>query len=95
MNHHERLDGKGYPRGLEADAIELEARILTVCDVYDALVSKRVHRDAWTPERALSLLREQFGTAFDPVCVAALEAVLDRADAHEPLARLQLRAATA
>jgi HD-GYP domain-containing protein (c-di-GMP phosphodiesterase class II) len=76
LNHHERLDGKGYPRGLTADRLELETRILTVCDVYNALVSKRVYRDAWPQERALALLHEESGTAFDPVCVAALEAVL-------------------
>jgi HD-GYP domain-containing protein (c-di-GMP phosphodiesterase class II) len=76
LDHHERLDGKGYPRGLEADAIDLETRILTVCDVYDALVSNRVYRSAWTHERALELLREETGTAFDGACVAALESVV-------------------
>ena len=51
-------------------------RILTVCDVYDALVTKRVYREAWTHERAIGLLREESGSAFDPACVAALERVL-------------------
>jgi HD-GYP domain-containing protein (c-di-GMP phosphodiesterase class II) len=75
-DHHERLDGAGYPRGLTAEAIDLETRVLTVCDVYDALVSDRVYREAWTPERALALLRRDVGSAFDGRCVAALEQVL-------------------
>jgi putative nucleotidyltransferase with HDIG domain len=75
-SHHERLDGKGYPRGLHARQLDLDARILTVCDVYDALVSPRVYRDAWSHDSALRLLHEESGTAFDPACVAALERVL-------------------
>ena len=74
LDHHERLDGSGYPRGLVGDELDVETRILAVCDVYDALVSDRVYRAAWTPERALGLLRD--ATLFDPACVAALEAVL-------------------
>ena len=74
--HHERLDGKGYPYGLAAANIGIGSRVLAVCDVYDALVSNRVYREAWTPERALSLLREEAGTAFDPRCVEALAGVV-------------------
>jgi HD-GYP domain-containing protein (c-di-GMP phosphodiesterase class II) len=73
-DHHERLDGSGYPRGLAADEMPVETRILAVCDVYDALVSDRVYRAAWTPERALELLRDE--TQFDRDVVAALERVL-------------------
>ncbi len=83
LNHHERLDGAGYPRGLPADRIGLATRVLTVCDVYDALVSHRVYRPAWTPERALGLLREETGAAFDADCVTALERVLAR-DGSDP-----------
>ena len=75
-DHHERLDGSGYPRGLQADEMPIETRILAVCDVYDALVSDRVYREAWTPERALALLRAESGTGFDGRCVGALERVL-------------------
>jgi hypothetical protein len=75
-SHHERLDGGGYPDGIGEKALSLSTRILTVCDVYDALVSPRVYRGAWEPERALALLHEETGTAFDGVCVAALERVL-------------------
>jgi HD-GYP domain-containing protein (c-di-GMP phosphodiesterase class II) len=70
LDHHERLDGSGYPRGLTGDAMALETRILAVCDVYDALVSDRVYRPAWTQERALALLRDPI--QFDPACVGAL-----------------------
>jgi HD-GYP domain-containing protein (c-di-GMP phosphodiesterase class II) len=76
LDHHERLDGAGYPRGLQGDAIDLPTRALSVCDVYDALISKRVYRDAWSPERALALLHSEIGTAFDSRCVDALEAVV-------------------
>ena len=77
-SHHERLDGKGYPRGLSECDLSLDTRILTVCDVYDALVSPRVYRDAWSHEDALALLHKDSGTAFDDRCVAALERVLAR-----------------
>jgi HD-GYP domain-containing protein (c-di-GMP phosphodiesterase class II) len=76
QDHHERLDGKGYPHGLREADIDLDTRILTVCDVYDALISARVYRPAWTHEQAIDLLRRDVGTAFDPRCVAALEQVL-------------------
>jgi HD-GYP domain-containing protein (c-di-GMP phosphodiesterase class II) len=72
-DHHERLDGSGYPRGLQADEMPIETRILAVCDVYDALVSDRVYRTAWTPQRALELLRDE--TQFDRRVVDALERV--------------------
>jgi HD-GYP domain-containing protein (c-di-GMP phosphodiesterase class II) len=72
LDHHERLDGSGYPHGLKGNALDLETRILAVCDVYDALVSPRVYRGAWPPAKALHLLHEESGTAFDPRCVAAL-----------------------
>jgi HD-GYP domain-containing protein (c-di-GMP phosphodiesterase class II) len=74
LDHHERLDGSGYPRGLRGDELDVETRILAVCDVYDALVSDRVYRSAWTPERALALLRDE--TQFDQSCAAALERLL-------------------
>ena len=75
-DHHERLDGSGYPHGTESSLISFDARILAVCDVYDALISRRVYREAWTHERAVALLREESGTSLDPKCVAALERVL-------------------
>src|SRR5215211_5403217 len=80
-DHHERLDGRGYPRGLTEDELPLHTRILTVCDVYDALVSHRVYRAARTPERAFELLRDDAGSAFDERCVKALARVVGLAPA--------------
>ncbi|HXF98089.1 MAG TPA: HD-GYP domain-containing protein [Gaiellaceae bacterium] len=74
--HHERLDGSGYPTGAHGTEIPLDVSILAVCDVYDALISTRVYRDAWPHERALAFLRERAGVLFDERCVAALERVL-------------------
>jgi HD-GYP domain-containing protein (c-di-GMP phosphodiesterase class II) len=76
LDHHERLDGGGYPRGLRGNDLNLETRILALCDVYDALVSPRVYRPAWTVDQALTLLREEAGTAFDARCVDALMQIL-------------------
>jgi HD-GYP domain-containing protein (c-di-GMP phosphodiesterase class II) len=75
-SHHERWEGGGYPHGISGEDIPLEARILTVCDVYDALTEKRVYRDAWPAERAVALIRDETGTSFDPHCADALLAVL-------------------
>jgi HD-GYP domain-containing protein (c-di-GMP phosphodiesterase class II) len=78
LDHHERLDGSGYPRGLQEEEIDLDARILAVCDVYDALISERVYRAAWTHEQAIALLRQGAGAEFDERCVEVLERVLAR-----------------
>ena len=94
-SHHERLDGKGYPRGLDDSRLALDTRILTVCDVYDALVSPRVYRQAWTHDAAMALLHDETGTAFDGRCVAALERVLSRETQPEPSAMPLLRVAAA
>lgn len=64
--HHERWDGKGYPSGISGKGIPLEARIVSICDVYDALTSKRVYKDAWGHEETMQLLRDGAGTQFDP-----------------------------
>ena len=79
-DHHERLDGTGYPTGLKGEELPIETRILAVCDVYDALVSDRVYRVAWTPERALALLQEEAGTGYDATVVAALERIVTPTD---------------
>jgi putative nucleotidyltransferase with HDIG domain len=81
LDHHERLDGSGYPRGLGAPDLDIETRILAVCDVFDALLSKRVYRDEWSLDDALALLRREAGTSFDPACVAALDRVIEREQA--------------
>ena len=76
LDHHERLDGSGYPRGLSEAQLDLETRILAVCDVYDALMSTRVYREAWTHDRAMELLRDGAGSLFDRRCVDAVDRVL-------------------
>ena len=75
-SHHERWEGGGYPHGIAGEDIPLEARILTACDVYDALTEKRVYRDAWPAERAVALIKDETGTSFDPHCADSLLAVL-------------------
>jgi HD-GYP domain-containing protein (c-di-GMP phosphodiesterase class II) len=78
LEHHERLDGKGYPRQLQGDEIDIETRIVTVADTYDALTADRPYRSAMLPDDALALMRREVGTAIDPDCFAALERALGR-----------------
>lgn len=79
--HHERLDGRGYPRGLTGDEIALDTRIVSVADVYDALTADRPYRAAMPVPKALDIMRADIGKAFDPVCFSALERSLsDLAD---------------
>jgi HD-GYP domain-containing protein (c-di-GMP phosphodiesterase class II) len=80
-SHHERLDARGYPNRQSARELELEVRILTVADVYDALTDERVYRPAWSPASAFDLLVRETGRAFDDRCVQALHEVLSRAGA--------------
>ncbi|MCA9322528.1 MAG: HD domain-containing protein, partial [Planctomycetes bacterium] len=67
--HHEKWNGKGYPRGLVGEDIPLAARIFAVCDVYDALRSKRCYKDAMSFETAVGILQADSGTHFDPVLI--------------------------
>jgi putative nucleotidyltransferase with HDIG domain len=68
-HHHERYDGSGYPDGLAGDDIPLEARILAIADVYDAITADRPYRNAMTREAAIEELRKGAGTKFDPTMV--------------------------
>ena len=70
--HHERWDGKGYPRGLKGEEIPLAARIVSIVDVYDALVSPRCYKGAYTHEVSLNIIVEGRGTQFDPHIVDIL-----------------------
>lgn len=81
LNHHERWDGGGYPRGLRGEDIPLSARIVAICDVYDALRMPRPYKQAWSSERARSYIREQSGQHFDPALVAVVEQLFDAIDA--------------
>ena len=65
-HHHERWDGRGYPDGLVGEMIPLEARIMAVADVYDALVSKRIYKEPMSFEKAAGIMCEGMGTQFDP-----------------------------
>jgi putative nucleotidyltransferase with HDIG domain len=78
--HHERIDGKGYPRGLKGDAIATEARIISTADVFDALTADRPYRAAMPISRALAIMAEGLGTATDPACFAALCQAMRRLD---------------
>lgn len=64
--HHERYDGSGYPKGLKGDEIPLEARIMAVADVYDALVSRRCYKDKFSFEEAFKIIMDSMGSHFDP-----------------------------
>jgi response regulator RpfG family c-di-GMP phosphodiesterase len=79
-HHHERFDGLGYPNGLMGESIPLEARIFAVCDVYDALCSKRPYKSAWTQDQALDEIRSQRGKHFDPMVVDAFIDVMAAID---------------
>ncbi|MCX6021794.1 MAG: HD-GYP domain-containing protein, partial [Chloroflexi bacterium] len=81
LSHHERMDGAGYPRGLAGEQIPLEARVVAVADVYDALTTDRPYRHALPHEVAMAMIRESSGPHLDPRCVEALERVLGAATA--------------
>jgi putative nucleotidyltransferase with HDIG domain len=81
-SHHERLDGGGYPNAARAGDLDIAVRILTVADVYDALTADRVYREAWPAHRALALLEDEIGEAFDADCVAALHDVIGATQAR-------------
>jgi len=76
--HHERYDGKGYPRGLKGDDIPLCCRIMTVANVYDACVTDRIYRKAHSHEEACAIIFEGRGTQFDPRIVDAFDKVKDK-----------------
>ncbi len=81
LSHHERWDGAGYPRGLAAESIPIEGRIVAIADVFDALTSHRVYREAFSVERAVEMMLEQAGRHFDPVLLHTFMDVLDSSGA--------------
>ena len=80
LRHHEAVDGSGYPDGLAGDEIPIEARIVAVADVFDALTSVRPYKEAWSAAAAFGYLHERAGRQFDRECVRALEAEAVAAD---------------
>jgi two-component system response regulator RpfG len=71
LGHHEKFDGSGYPNGLHGEDIPIVGRVVAVADVFDALVSERPYKHAWTVEEGLAYLQGQKGRHFDPRCVEA------------------------
>ncbi|MFT4004424.1 MAG: HD domain-containing phosphohydrolase [Lacrimispora sp.] len=76
--HHEKWDGSGYPSGLSREAIPLPARLMAVVDVYDALTSRRIYKEAVSHEKAVSIIREDAGKHFDPDVVNAFLALEEK-----------------
>ena len=86
LYHHEKYDGHGYPKGLKGDEIPLEARIMAIADVYDALVSARCYKKPMSHEDACVIIRESMGTHFDPLledCFDKSAAAIAEYYAHE------------
>ena len=77
IGHHERWDGKGYPKGLKGEEIPLTARLAALSDVYDALVSARVYKKAFSYDESLKIIQEGRGTQFDPVITDAMLEIKD------------------
>ncbi len=91
LYHHERWNGRGYPSGLQGQAIPQLARIFSVCDVFDALVSKRPYKPAWSLTEAIAEIANQAGEQFDPQVVAAFLKVVGR---NHPLLQTSLESAS-
>jgi putative two-component system response regulator len=88
LSHHERWDGSGYPAGLAGEAIPLTGRICAVCDVFDALRSRRPYKEPWPLQDALDELARERGRHFDPTVLDAFLGMVDDLDpvllaAHE------------
>jgi HD-GYP domain-containing protein (c-di-GMP phosphodiesterase class II) len=84
LNHHERWDGSGYPRGLAREDIPITARAFAIADAFDAMTSDRPYRTAMVRERVLEVIRDASGSAYDPDIVDAfvdLDPVIDLTDA--------------
>jgi len=78
LSHQEKWDGSGYPQALAGNAIPLSARLMAVADVYDALISKRVYKEAFSHETAVAMMAEGRGTHFDPDILDAFLSVQDQ-----------------
>jgi putative two-component system response regulator len=88
LSHHERWDGKGYPRGLAGAAIPIEGRIVAIADVFDALTHDRPYKSAWSVADAVAEVRDAASVHFDPAVVAVFETLDHAALVDPPLAKL-------
>lgn len=93
--HHEALDGRGYPYGLQGEQIPLLARVIAVADTFDALTTNRPYQHAHTPEEALKIIQNLAGKRLDPVAVASLMAVYGRGEIRIQRIAIRRPAATA
>ncbi|MCH7719532.1 MAG: HD-GYP domain-containing protein [Planctomycetes bacterium] len=84
LHHHEHYDGQGYPDGLAGTDIPLQARIIQIADVFDALTTSRAYRDAFSWTKALSILRNESGTTVDPHLAATFETLMQRLFERRP-----------
>ena len=80
--HHEKWDGSGYTEKLSGEDIPLSARIMAIADVFDALVSKRRYKDAFSYEQAFSIIQEESGSHFDPKLTEAFLSVREQVEAY-------------
>jgi len=76
LNHQEKWDGSGYPKGLKGEEIPIESRIITIVDVFDALTSDRPYKDAWSVEQAVTEIENGAGSHFDPTLVDKFKKIL-------------------
>lgn len=81
QSHHERWNGRGYPEGLSGEDIPLSARILALCDVYDALTCKRCYKDAFSHEKSIEIILADRGQHFDPDITDVFASIQDQFDA--------------
>ena len=91
--HHERLDGKGYPKGLKGEEISLETRIITTADIFDAITAERPYRGAVAIPKTLEMMAKTVGTALDADCFEALKRAMARLQAEEEVSADQRLAA--
>lgn len=86
-SHHEKWDGTGYPEGLSGDDIPIPGRLMAVADVYDALITRRVYKPAFSHEDSMAIIEKGIGRHFDP---DVAEAFLNTADRFNDIARKYL-----
>lgn len=84
ISHHERFDGKGYPKGIKGDKIPLLGRVLAICDAFEAMISKRPYKEAMSVEYAVSELEKNGGTQFDPEMADAFIALIQEGKVNLP-----------